>query len=490
MIAETQNNILSLYELNLLIQRAIDNTFSGKSFWVKAEIHKLNIYRSGHAYPDLLEKKDNDVICSMRGVIWKNDWLRINQKFIDTIGEPLKENINSLLYVTVRYHPRYGLNIEIKDIDPNYTLGELEKQKKQTIERLKKENIFESNKKLPSPLVPQKLAIISVETSKGYNDLITTFQKYKHLYKIHYDLYPSLLQSEAATIQIKNQLEKIRENAGLYDLVLIIRGGGGEAGLSCYNDYDLCKTIATFPLPIITGIGHSTNYTVAEMVAHQNGITPTDTAMMMIQKFEQFQQRVSEAQRNIIQQINTCLTEQHTLINQSTNKILLFIKEIFQQQYINLNKHEQWIKNIPDILLKKQAHDLLQMAHQMKHAVHHKLSKQDKMLQKTKQDLYHNIKHTLGENHQKLQINENQLLQKTSQRLQDQKIQLNNIEKHLQILHPNNALKRGYSILLDNNNKVIKNASSIKEQERVKIKLYLSEIEASLTHIKITKYGE
>lgn len=483
------NNAISLYELNVLIQNVINESFYGKYFWVKAEIHKLNVYQySGHGYPELLEKKENVVICHMRGIIWKSDLQRIYQKFIDTIGEPLKENINALILVAVRYEPKYGLNLQIKDIDPNYTLGELEKQKRETIEKLKKEGIFDANKKLELSIVPQRLAIISVETSKGYRDLISTFQKYESRFNIKYALYPSLLQGEGAATQIKFTLELIKQKYNLYDAVLIIRGGGGDVGLSSYNDYELCKTIASFPIPVITGIGHSTNFTVAEMVAHHNGITPTDTAMFIIQRFEIFERNISEHQTQILNYIKNYITNQKTTLKQISKDITLHSKEIFHQQKIALRDYEQWIKSSPENILKIEFQKIYSFANQIKYTSHNIFNQNINKIYSIEQSIHHHIQNTITHHLYKINTIQNQIKQNTLQYLQVKKIELNNFEKNLQLIHPKNILKRGYSIVYNEQNKAIKSAQALADNEKIKIRFYSTELEATINNIKIKNY--
>jgi exodeoxyribonuclease VII large subunit len=483
---ENEDNVLTLYQLNLLIKEVIDASFLGENWWVKAEIHKLNLYKqSGHAYPELLEKKDNEVVCQMRGIIWKNDFLRINQKFIETTGEPLKDNINVLMYVSVQFEPRYGLSLRIRDIDPNYTLGELEKYKKQTIERLKKEGIFDKNKQLSLALVPQRIAVISVETSKGYNDLITTFQKFSHKYQILYDLYPSLLQGEEAAANIRFQLENIKTHSSIYDAVLIVRGGGGEVGLSCYNDYELCKAIALFPIPVITGIGHSTNFTIAEMVAYQNGITPTDTAMIIIQRFQQFEQTILELQQALIQHTKNFILSQQHFVQHMSQEVSLQAKELFHQQKLILQEFEQIIKNTPKSIFRKQEHKLIQKAHQLKHFATQIISYQEKYIQSVQQNLLFSVEKIFTQEHQKIKNYQSKIIQRSQHSLIMKNVHLQNLEKNIQLLHPDNILKRGYSIVFDNQNKTISSANELSEAQDIKIKFYQSEANFKIKQLKI-----
>ncbi|MDR1129445.1 MAG: exodeoxyribonuclease VII large subunit, partial [Prevotellaceae bacterium] len=173
-MAEKVNDrtIFSLLEVTKSVQKTLSGRYKS-SFWVKAEMNKLNFYRhSGHCYPELVEKKDGKVIAQIKSYIWKDDYSRINGKFLDVLNEPLKDGIKILFQAKITFDPAHGLSLWIMDVDPAYTLGDLEREKQETVNRLKREGIFDKNKSLSFPLLPQRIAIISVETSKGYADFL------------------------------------------------------------------------------------------------------------------------------------------------------------------------------------------------------------------------------------------------------------------------------------------------------------------------------
>ena len=275
--------VFSLSEVTKSIERTITSRYSSE-FWVKAEMLKLNFYTySGHAFPDLVEKENGVIVTQMRAIIWASDFKRINEKFTRA-GVELSDGITILFKASIKYNGFYGLSLRISDIDTSFSLGELEKEKNASIEKLTEEKIFDLNKKTVLADLPKRLAVISVETGKGYQDFVNIISSYKE-FGIFHKLFPSLLQGDGAVNTLILSLEKIKEVKEFFDAALIIRGGGGDIGMACYNNYELCKTIATFPIPVITGIGHSTNLTVSEMVSYHNGITPTDVADFIIKRF-------------------------------------------------------------------------------------------------------------------------------------------------------------------------------------------------------------
>lgn len=325
--------VFSLAEVARSIQKAIAARYKSV-YWIKAEMNKLNHYaHSGHCYPELVEKMDGKVIAEMRSVLWNGEYRRVNQRFIEITGEPLKNGVTILFQATISYDPLYGMTLRIMDIDPAYSLGELEKERQESISRLKKEGIFQANKGLSLPVVPKRLAIISVETSKGYADFLKIVDGNPWGYRFEKTLFPALLQGDKSIPSIINQLTRIAEHSDAYDAVAIIRGGGGEVGLSSYNNYMLAAAIAKFPIPILTGIGHSTNETVSEMVAYKKAITPSELADFLIRRFHNFALSVSRARDIIIQRATQLLALYKTSLND--------IGRYFRLNSIHLVKQQQ-----------------------------------------------------------------------------------------------------------------------------------------------------
>lgn len=280
--------VFPLSKLTEAIENVI-NTHCSKIVWVKAEIVRLNYYsHTGHCFPELVEKKDGKVIAEIRGNIWKTHFEKINRKFREVINEDLNDDMTVVLQATVTYHPVYGISLNIFDIDPGYTLGELARQKAEAITQLQNEDLYNANRRRALPMLPKNIAIISVSTSKGYLDFINVIENNPWKYQFHFLLYPAVLQGENAVSTIVAQLKNIKKDLQHFDAVAILRGGGGEIGLSCYDSYKLAKEIAKFPIPVLTGIGHSTNQTVSELVSWQSFITPTKMAEFLLQEFHNF----------------------------------------------------------------------------------------------------------------------------------------------------------------------------------------------------------
>ncbi|MGO1519998.1 MAG: exodeoxyribonuclease VII large subunit [Sphingobacterium sp.] len=328
--------VFTLLEVAKSIQKTIAERYRS-SYWIKAEMNKLNHYtHSGHCFPELVEKRDGKVLAEMRSILWKGDYQRINKQFMEILGEPLSEGITILFQANITYDPLYGLSLRIVDIDPAFVLGELEKEKRASIGALKREGIFQANKGLAFPLVPKRLAIISVETSKGLSDFYKIVQKNPWGYRLETTLYPAILQGERSIEAILGQLQIIASRLAQYDAVAIIRGGGAEVGLTSFNHYRLAKAVALFPLPVLTGIGHSTNETVTEMVAHINAITPSELADFVLQKFHAFSLLTDQAEEQLVRSARGLFAEHHDQLERQTSKISWSAKTLLLQQHAEL----------------------------------------------------------------------------------------------------------------------------------------------------------
>lgn len=344
----------SLSEVTASIRRTISSRY-GSSFWVRAEMIKLNHYPySGHAFPDLIEKKDGVIVAQMRAIIWSGDLKRINEKFFRCGMGALSDGVSILFRATIMYDEFHGLSLRIIDIDTSFTLGELEKQRINCIERLKAEKIFALNKSKQLPALPKRFAIISVESSKGYNDFMKVVLSHSPKFSIFIHLFPSLLQGEGAVYSMLQAFERIEAVAEFFDAVLIIRGGGGDVGLSCYNDYRLCRAVALCSLPVLTGIGHSTNQTVAEQTAWHDFITPTDLADSILEYHETALQNIIEARNSLLSCSDDVLKREKQNLVQTRVELIEKIKRRMSREREDLTIRGKYLRLLsPDLLLKK-----------------------------------------------------------------------------------------------------------------------------------------
>lgn len=371
--------IFSLFQLLESVERMVNTNYT-QHYWIRAEMTKLNQYQQQHCYPEFIEKKGEEIIASIRGIIWASTFYSINERFKSVVGENLKDGIKVVVLVKIEFSPKHGLSLNVVDIDPTFTLGELMVQKRQVLEQLRQENRINKNKQLPAPILPRRLAIISVNSSKGYQDFTNILAGFSERYLPMCVLFTAILQGDKAVGSILSALNDIKKNYHLFDFVIILRGGGSDIGLTCYNNYQLAAAIADFPLPILTGIGHSTNETIVETVAWKNLITPTDTAYLIIDFFKNFEKTLFQLSETISQQALNMIDEQDAKIRQLANllkwhsekhisqhrknifsiqnQLHYHTERIFSNQKNNLTHFTKQLKSLSEFALQKNKHQL------------------------------------------------------------------------------------------------------------------------------------
>lgn len=250
--------------------------------WVKAEISAVSVKGNGHCYLELSQSDDSGLLARTRAVIWRSAYTTIARYFQSVTGSPLKEGINVLVSVRVSFHEVYGMSLVIDDINPEFTLGEREQQKKQTVERLEKEGLMDLQKELSLPDLPYYLAVITASTAAGYGDFRRHLLENGYGFAYQLDLYEATMQGPSAPGSMVDALAAIVASPVRYDAVLILRGGGSELDLACFDDYGLAAAIARFPVPVFTAIGHDRDYHVADMVANTFVKTPTALADLFL----------------------------------------------------------------------------------------------------------------------------------------------------------------------------------------------------------------
>ena len=288
----------SLYELNTAIKSAISTAFS-EAYWVTAEIAELKCNQRGHCYLELVEKDDDKTVAQTKATIWAYEYRKLSHKFQTATNESIRPGMKIMLLAVVNFHEVYGLSLNIRDIDPTYTLGEMARKRKEVIERLRKEGLLELNKGLPLPLVPQRIAVISSPTAAGYGDFFNQLDTNPYGYKFVHVLFPALVQGQDAEASIIEALRKIGKYRHLFDVAVIIRGGGSAVDLNCFDNYALAAQIARCPLPVITGIGHEKDDTVADIVAHTRMKTPTAVAEFVVSGLRSFEDNVIDIRNRI-----------------------------------------------------------------------------------------------------------------------------------------------------------------------------------------------
>ena len=423
----SEKQVFTLQQVVRSIKKTLEDRYT-QNYWVKAEMHKLNKYPSGHAFPELVQKDDNKIVAQITGTIWKQQLERINTKFIEVVKEPLREGTTLLLLVKINYSETFGLGLQILDIDPSFSLGELQKQREETLRKLAKEGLLNLNQKLHFPLLPKRVAIISAESSKGLSDFMQVLQENEKSYFIFTHLFNAYLQGDVAVQSIISALKKIKRVKDHFDIVIIVRGGGAEVGMTCYNNYDLCKAIAEFPLPVLTGIGHSTNLNVAEMVSFRNEITPTKLAEFLLQTFREFEQETKRLNREMIA---------HSL------QLIDKTKQDFNGQ-VRVFKHASL--RFTDSL----KNELNQQIIELKNTTRYFLKNENDAVLSLKNDYRIVTKEIITAERNTLSLISKPIKGSLLHFFERKESDLEQLEKTVNILNPSNVLQRGYSLTLLN----------------------------------------
>ncbi len=365
---------LSLLELNELVKQTLDSHME-PSYWVVAEIGEMRVNQKGHCYLELIQTDNDKVVAKARATIWSYTYRNLSTWFQGITGQPLAEGIKILANVKVGFHELYGFSLNIRDIDATYTLGEKERLRQEVINRLTKEGVIDMNKSLTLPLVPQRIAVISSPTAAGYGDFMQHLESNPYGYHIEARLFEALMQGKEAPASIIQAMHRIHQQGG-YDLVALIRGGGSQLDLECFDDYDLCNHLAQFPLPVITGIGHERDDTIADMVAHTKLKTPTAVAEFIIQGIAAFQVAINEEAMKIARTVreqlhrarldiqllhssishaarNTVRQHHHRLQHLVTNLRHLSRQQITRQQHLLQQLDEQHRHLDPNLILQR-----------------------------------------------------------------------------------------------------------------------------------------
>lgn len=274
-------NYIDLYELQTRLKNGIEAAFPSK-LWLKAEISAMKVRPAGHCYMELSQSSETGLVAKAQAVIWSSKFRFLAPFFKSVTGSDMSEGMNVLVLVSVNFSQLYGLSLVIDDIDPSFTVGEKEQQRRLTIARLEAEGLMELQKELPMPVLPYRLAVISASDAAGFRDFTRHLMENDYGFVFRPELFPAVMQGSAAPSSIIGALESIAQSDTPYDLVLVMRGGGAKLDLACYDDYDLSAAIARFPVPVFTAVGHDQDHHVCDMVAYGYMKTPTAMADELI----------------------------------------------------------------------------------------------------------------------------------------------------------------------------------------------------------------
>lgn len=331
----------SLKELCDWIQEIVENDLPNH-YWVCAEIASMSV--RGHCYMELVEKAENGILAAkVRATCWNNVYNLLSAYFVQETGQSLHVGLQVMLEVSVEFHAVYGLSLNVWNIDPTYTLGDLAKQRQATIQQLTEDGVMDLQKALQIPSLPRRVAVISSADAAGYGDFCDQLKHNRFGFKFHVQLYPAVVQGDTAARSVVQALNSIAALEEEWDVVVIIRGGGASTDMSCFDDYNLASHCAQFPLPIIAGIGHTRDVSVVDMVVHTSVKTPTAAAEWLIERVAEQVERVGSLMLRL-----QCATQ--NAVSREKNRLLLYEQQIFNavrgKAVRERGKLDLWMKTI------------------------------------------------------------------------------------------------------------------------------------------------
>lgn len=358
-LSQLQNKIKQTIELNI------------KAQWVLCDISDLKINGAGHCYLELVEKSDSRGAipkAKATAIIWKTNFQMIHNFFRQKTGITLSVGMKVMLLVEVNYHELYGLSLVVRDIDPTYSLGDIERTRRETIAKLEADGTFDMNHEMELPTIINRVAVISSATAAGYDDFVNHLKTNPYGYTYQIKLFEAVVQGEAAENSIIEALMHISDNTTLFDAVIIIRGGGSQSDLSCFNNYLLCSYIAQFPIPIITGIGHNKDQSVADLVAHTSLKTPTAVANFLIDTKREAEDQLDNLYNELIEQLSHHLRNERKRIDTLTTTLRISTVERTTTEKIKLERIISILESSSHSVIRNEEHRLLLMENKIESA--------------------------------------------------------------------------------------------------------------------------
>lgn len=401
------------------------------SYWVVAEIASLNEHVSGHCYLELVEKESSEhqrgsisrygasgagqFKAQARATVWRSAWTRIVSKFYRETGQGLTKGMKILLQAKVSFHEVYGYSLNVSDIDPTYTLGDMARKRQEIIAMLEDDGVLDLNKELPLPHPLQRIAVISAAGAAGYGDFCQQLDESGFRFATH--LFPATMQGNEVESSVIRALDAIAREADAWDCVVIIRGGGAVADLNGFETYLLAANVAQFPLPVLTGIGHERDDTVIDLVAHTRLKTPTAVAQFLIDQMREEYEQVIDLEDRLNNGLMTLLYRQRQRFDSLSHR--------FERLSTTFTNRQN------EYLLRLSARLQLQARRQIEH--------QKSAIERL----------------------ENRIVPAIQRTIERQSYNLELAEKTLKMSGPERILKMGYSITTDADGNIIKSAKQL-----------------------------
>lgn len=347
----------SLFELNEHIRRILALNFE-QPIWIVAELAQVGESR-GHRYLDLVQKGETgDIVAQAQAALWSAEFRQINARFPLGLMPLLREGLELRMQVRPEFHERYGFKLHITDIDPAHTFGQLDLLRRQTIQTLREQGLFDLNRSLTLPLVLQRIAVISSENAAGLQDFRAHLEHNSFGYTFDCQYFIAAVQGKNAEIEIVDALEKISRSSKKFDCVVVVRGGGAKLDLMAFDGLALCQKAAQMPLPLIVGIGHDVDESVLDLVAHTSLKTPTAVADFLTNHNLIFEGNILEAAGDLENIAQNILKIKHLELDRAETTTRFSAREQTQDAVRNLGFLAEKLPTITAQILREHDREL------------------------------------------------------------------------------------------------------------------------------------
>ncbi|MCT4673504.1 MAG: exodeoxyribonuclease VII large subunit [Prolixibacteraceae bacterium] len=442
------NEGVRLSQVLSFVEDIVSKSFQSP-FWLNCELSEVKVNSKGHCFVELVEKDatSDKIIAKASGIIWASVFKDLDNKFINATGMSIAPGVKVLLKGRVDFKSLHGLNFLISDIDPTYTLGEVERKRRETLLRLEKEGLLDLNKKIELPWCFQNIAVVSSETAAGYQDFVDqiTYNRSKFACKV--TLFSALLQGEQAEESILEALDKIQSQNVNFDALVVIRGGGSQLDLSVFDSYRIAKVIAKWNVPVITGIGHTKDVSVLDQLVAVPLKTPTAVADYILDRMAMVYEKINLIGNKFSLRLKQYLEKEHQMHNQN---VYLLSKKILSNRITQRNKQERLFKelhaSVKSVINKQHAVFDSSNSFLYRHSLK-KIHNENRLISSFGQQFSSFCKIDLAKRNNDIKTFYKSLFSMLDNNKNTHIAELGYYEQLVSSYNPSNILKRGYSIV-------------------------------------------
>ncbi|MBR1713073.1 MAG: exodeoxyribonuclease VII large subunit [Alloprevotella sp.] len=426
---------ISLSELNALVREVISLSMD-EAYWVVAEVSELRTAANGHCYMELVEKDatGRGLRAKAAAHVWRNTWPLLRSHFEERTGQRLAAGMKVLVQVEVEFHELYGYSLNVTDIDPTYTLGDMAQRRQEILRQLEEDGVLTLNKELPLPRPLTHIAVVSSASAAGYGDFIRQLEASPYSFCVK--LFPAVMQGDGVEQSVISALDAIASSGEDFGCVCILRGGGAVSDLQGFESYALAANVTQFPLPILTGIGHERDDTVIDLVAHTRLKTPTAVAAFLIETCREEVELLQDLEARITTSVTARLQREKERFAQTARRA-----QLSAVQFSSRGRER-----------------LIRLGSRMALASRERIAKE----------------------HLRLARLAERAASTTTSRMERERNRLALIEKHLQMASPDRILRLGYSITTING-RIVKNAGDVRPGDILETRLMKGRLTSQVT---------